>query len=166
MPTASADPDSHNRGWPLHVLELDVTDDASVRAAADAVLEEAGAPDLVINNAGVMFVGFTEAYTPDEVAWQLDVNLVGVHRVCRAFLPAMRTEGRGLIINVSSIAGRIATPFSAVYNASKWALEGYSVGLRREIAQTGVDVVLVEPGPFTTELFGQAPMRRSSRPSE
>ena len=143
--------------WALHVVELDVTDDASVQAAGEVVLAEAGAPDVVINNAGVMFVGLTEAYTPEEVHWQLDVNVVGVHRVLRAFLPGMRARGSGLVINVSSVAGRIATPFSAVYNASKWALEGYSLGLRREIAQTGVDVVVVEPGPFGTELFPQAP---------
>jgi len=143
--------------WALEVVELDVTDDASVRAAAEKVLSGAGAPDVVINNAGVMFVGLTEAYTPEEVHWQLDVNVVGVHRVLRAFLPGMRARGSGLVINVSSVAGRIATPFSAVYNASKWALEGYSLGLRREIAQTGVDVVVVEPGPFGTELFPQAP---------
>ena len=145
------------RGWALHVVELDVTDDESVGSAAEAVLAEAGAPDVVINNAGVMFLGLTEAYTPAEVEWQLDVNVVGVHRVLRAFLPGMRARGSGLIINVTSVAGRIATPFSAVYNASKWGLEGYSLGLRREIAQTGVDVVVVEPGPFGTQLFPQAP---------
>lgn len=148
---------SAEQGWRLRVIELDVTDDTSVKAAADAVLEEAGAPDVVINNAGVMFLGLTEAYTPEEVHRQLDVNIVGVHRVLRAFLPGMRARGSGLVINVTSVAGRIATPFSAVYNASKWGLEGYSLGLRREIAQTGVDVVVVEPGPFGTQLFPQAP---------
>jgi len=148
---------SEGRGWSLDVVELDVTDDDSVSAAATHVLERGGPPDVVINNAGVMFLGITEAYTPDEFRRQMDVNVLGVHRVCRAFLPSMRAEGRGLIINVGSVAGRIATPFSAVYNASKWALEGYSLGLRREIARTGVDVVVVEPGPFTTELFPQAP---------
>lgn len=144
-------------GWHLHVVELDVSDEGSVTAAATTVLDLHGAPDVVINNAGVMFLGFTEAYTADEFRWQLDVNVLGVHRVLRAFLPGMRARGSGLVINVTSIAGRIATPFSAVYNASKWALEGYSLGLRREIAQTGVDVVVVEPGPFGTQLFPQAP---------
>lgn len=148
---------AEGKNWPLHVVEMDVADEDSVNQAAATVLDHSGPPDVVINNAGVMFIGVTEAYTPAEFHWQLDVNVLGVHRVCRAFLPAMRERGRGLIINVSSIAGRIATPFSAVYNASKWALEGYSLGLRREIAQTGVDVVVVEPGPFTTELFPQAP---------
>ncbi len=148
---------AEEKGWALHVVELDVSDTASVDAAARAVLEVVDAPDVVINNAGVMFVGLTEAYTPEEMHWQLDVNVIGVHRVLRAFLPSMRARGQGLVINITSVAGRIAYPFGAIYNASKWGLEGYSLALRRELAQTGVDVVVVEPGPFGTELFPQAP---------
>lgn len=147
-------------GADLRVLEMDVTSTASVDAAAATVLAESGAPDVVINNAGQMFVGITEAFTPDEFSTQLDVNVVGVHRVNRAFLPAMRTAGRGLMINLSSIAGRIGVPFHGVYHASKWAIEGYSFALRAELASSGVDVVVVEPGPFTTELFPA--MRRPS----
>ena len=137
----------------MSVLDLNVTSTASVDAAAASVLEDAGPPDVVINNAGQMFVGVAEAFTPEEVSAQLDVNVVGVHRVNRAFLPAMRTRGSGVIVNISSIAGRLSVPFHAIYHASKWALEGYSIGLRAELASSGVDVVLVEPGPFTTALF-------------
>ncbi|MDH3298312.1 MAG: SDR family oxidoreductase [Gemmatimonadota bacterium] len=144
-------------GIDLRVLEMDVTSDASVEAAAETVVAESGAPDVVINNAGQMFMGIAEAFTPGELARQLDVNVVGVHRVTRAFLPSMRQAGRGLIINVSSIAGRMAVPFFSIYHASKWALEGYSLGLRAELASSGVDVVSVQPGPFVTELFGQGP---------
>lgn len=144
-------------GIDLRVLELDVTSDASVEAAAESVIMESGAPNVVINNAGQMFMGITEAFTADEVARQLDINVVGVHRVIRAFLPSMRQAGTGLIINVSSIAGRISLPFFTIYHASKWALEGYSLGLRSELASSGIDVVSVQPGPFTTELFGQGP---------
>ncbi len=140
-------------GLDLRVLDLDVTSDASVDAAARAVLDAWGAPDAVVNNAGQMFGGITEAFTPAEVAHQLDVNVVGVHRVTRAFLPSMRERGAGLFLNVTSIAGRLGCPFFAVYQASKWALEGYSLALRGELASLGVDVVVVEPGPFTTELF-------------
>jgi len=146
-----------SEGIDLRVLELDVTSDASVEAAAETVVMESGAPDVVINNAGQMYMGITEAFTADEIARQLDINVVGVHRVIRAFLPAMRQAGSGLLINVSSIAGRMALPFFSVYHASKWALEGYSLGLRSELASSGVDVVSVQPGPFTTELFGQGP---------
>jgi NAD(P)-dependent dehydrogenase (short-subunit alcohol dehydrogenase family) len=144
---------SSGEGIALQVLEMDVMSTDSVDAAAARVLAEAGAPDVVINNAGQMFVGIAEAFTPDEVTRQLDVNVVGVHRVHRAFLPSMRERASGLFINISSIAGRIAVPFNAVYHASKWALEGYSVALRTELASLGIDVVLVEPGPFTTNLF-------------
>jgi NAD(P)-dependent dehydrogenase (short-subunit alcohol dehydrogenase family) len=111
----------------------------------------------VVNNAGQMFVGLTEAFSADEMTRQLDINVVGTHRVSRAFLPEMRKQGRGLIVNVSSVAGRLAIPFFGVYHASKWAVEGYSAGLRTELASSGVDVVIVEPGPFTTELFPRSP---------
>lgn len=144
-------------GVDLRVLELDVTSDESVRAAAATVLAESGAPDVVINNAGQMFVGLGEAFTAAELARQLDINVVGIHRVNRAFLPAMRAAGAGLIMNVGSIAGRIAMPFFAVYHASKWAVEGLSQGMRDELASSGVDLCLVQPGPFGTELFPRAP---------
>ncbi len=146
-----------DEGIDLRVLEMDVTSDASVNAAAETVLAESGAPDALINNAGQMYMGLTEAFTPDELARQLDVNVVGIHRVSRAFLPAMREKGDGLVINVSSIAGRFGAPLFGVYHASKWAVEGYSLGFRTELASAGVDVVVVEPGPFTTELFPRTP---------
>jgi NAD(P)-dependent dehydrogenase (short-subunit alcohol dehydrogenase family) len=137
----------------LRVLEIDVTSNISVDAAAAKVLAESGAPDAVINNAGQMFVGIAEAFNADEFTKQLDVNVVGIHRVTRAFLPAMRKRGQGLFINLSSVAGRVAVPFNSLYHASKWAVEGYSLALRRELASSGIDVVVVEPGPFTTSLF-------------
>jgi NAD(P)-dependent dehydrogenase (short-subunit alcohol dehydrogenase family) len=144
-------------GSDIDVLDLDVTSDESVDAVAAAVLARAGAPDVIINNAGQMYVGFAEAFTAEELSRQLDVNVVGIHRVCRAFLPSMRQRAGGLIINLSSLAGRIAAPFFALYHASKWAVEGYSLAARRELACAGVDVVVVEPAPFATELFRQRP---------
>lgn len=144
-------------GWDLEVLDLDVTSDQSVAAAAAKVLEGSSGPDVVINNAGQMYGGFSEAFTAEEFSQQLDINLVGIHRVTRAFLPSMRERGSGLFINVSSVVGRVAVPFYALYNASKWGVEGYSLAMRYELACTGVDVVVVEPGPSTTELFPQSP---------
>lgn len=141
----------------LRVLELDVTDGASVDAAAAVVARESGAADVVINNAGVMYGGLAEAFDAREFTHQLDVNVVGVHRVTRALLPPMRAARKGLIINISSVAGRLAAPAFSIYCASKWALEGYTACLRGELASSGVDAVLVEPGPFKTELFGQSP---------
>lgn len=146
-----------DEGIDLRVLELDVTSDASVAAATETVLHESGAPDVLVNNAGQMYVGLAELFTTDEFARQLDVNVLGAHRMLRAFLPSMRAARRGLVINVSSIAGRLSAPFGAVYHASKWALEGYSLALRGELASSGVDVVVVEPGPFSTRLFPRAP---------
>ena len=105
----------------LHVLELDVGSSESVDRAATKVLAASGAPDVLINNAGQMSVGVTEAFTAGELANQLDVNLIGAHRMHRAFLPAMRQRGHGLIVNLSSTAGRCAVPFNAIYHASKWA---------------------------------------------
>jgi NAD(P)-dependent dehydrogenase (short-subunit alcohol dehydrogenase family) len=146
-----------DEGIDIRVLEMDVSSEASVNAAAETVLAESGAPYAVINNAGQMYMGLTEAFTADELAWQLDVNVVGIHRVNRAFLPAMREKGDGVVINVSSIAGRFGLPLFGVYHASKWAVEGYSLGMRTELASAGVDVVVVEPGPFATELFPRTP---------
>lgn len=148
---------AEREGLELRVLELDVCSSASVEAAAETVRTEAGAPDVVVNNAGQMYVGITEAFDDAELARQLDVNVVGVHRVNRAFLPAMRERESGLVVNISSVAGRLAIPFFGIYHASKWALEGYSQALRAELASSGVDVVVVEPGPFETALFPTSP---------
>lgn len=137
----------------LKILDLDVVSCESVDIAAEAILHDGGPVDVIINNAGVMYSGITETFTPAEFTGQLDINLVGIHRVCRAFLPAMRGCRSGLIINMSSVSGRFSGPFFALYHASKWALEGYSLSLRAELASSGVDVVVVEPGPFRTELL-------------
>ena len=122
---ALADAESLN----LRVMELDVTSTHSVDFAAAQILAESGAPDVVINNAGQMFVGFTEAFNSDELTKQLEINVVGIHRMNRAFLPAMRKRGKGLLINISSIAGRMSAPFFGVYDASKWVVDGYSMAL-------------------------------------
>lgn len=148
---------SQEQGLDIRALELDVTSTESVNAAARTVNEESGHADVVINNAGQMFVGMTECFDENEFIRQMDINVIGVHRMHRAFLPAMRQVGNGLVINVSSVAGRITIPFFGIYHASKWALEGYSQSLRYELATSGVDVVLIEPGPFSTNLFGTSP---------
>jgi len=134
----------------IDVLELDVTSDASV-AAAVAPLPTI---DVLINNAGVGFGGPVEAFSADQVTAQLDVNIVGTVRVSKAVLPGMRAQGSGLIIQLSSIAGRLAVPGFGVYHASKWGLEGLSECMRLELAPFGIDVALVEPGPFSTGFFG------------
>ena len=151
-----------DEGLDLRVLDMDVTSTRSVDTAATTVMTESGAPNVVINNAGQMYMGLTEAFSSEEFTRQLDINVVGIHRVNRAFLPEMREYGNGLIIHVSSGAGRIALPFFGLYHASKWALEGYTIALRAELASSGVDMVLIEPGPFSTELFAQTPIPEDS----
>lgn len=141
----------------LEVVELDVTSDASVRDAVGAILERADRLDVVVNNAGVMHTGITEAFTAEQFHTQLDVNLVGPFRVARATLPHMRERGEGLLVQVSSIGGRLAFPFFGLYHASKWGLEALSESLRYELAASAVDCVVVEPGPHATSLVPNRP---------
>ncbi|WP_297087476.1 SDR family oxidoreductase [uncultured Draconibacterium sp.] len=133
----------------LEVLDLDVTSDESVKAAA----EKLPGVDVLINNAGYGYGGAVEAFAPGSVLAQLDLNIVGTVRAAQMVLPGMRAKKSGLIIQVSSVAGRGAFPGWAVYNASKWGLEGLSEGMRYELAPLGIDVAIVEPGPFETKFL-------------
>ncbi len=137
------------------VVELDVTDDASVDAAAARVLEEAGAVDVLMNNAGSGYFGIIEAFTPAAIERQFAVNVFGPLRVNRAFLPSMRYRRRGLIVYVSSTLGRYVLPFSGPYAASKWAIEAFAEVSSYELAPFGVDVTILEPGAFRTEIFAK-----------
>ena len=139
-----------SNGFKIEVLELDVTSDDSVNAAVSQVPEV----DVLINNAGIGFGGPIEAFSSDECLAQLDLNIVGTLRVAKAVLPGMRARKSGLIIQVSSTAGRAVFPGFGVYHASKWGLEGFSEAMRYELAPLGIDVVIVEPGPFATNFFG------------
>ncbi len=137
----------------LHVLELDVTNDDSVTRAVGQALEQ-GPLDVVINNAALGTLYQLEAFTPAQFQAVFDVNVFGMQRVNRAALPHMRGRGRGLIIQITSIAGRVAMPFVGPYLGAKWALEGLCEVYRIELASSGVDVVIVEPGGFLTD-FGK-----------
>jgi NAD(P)-dependent dehydrogenase (short-subunit alcohol dehydrogenase family) len=121
-----------------------------VSAAVDVALAWVDRIDVVVNNAGVGLGGFLESVTTSQLKRLFEVNLFGVHRVMRAVLPAMHAAGKGLIINVSSIMGRIVIPFSGAYTASKFALEGLSESWRYELSNVGVEVIVVEPGGFPT----------------
>lgn len=130
------------------MIELDVTDDSLV--SMNAVTEQAGTPDVLINNAGLLGFGVTEAFTLEQVRGLFEVNCFAAHRMARAVLPAMRRRGSGLIIQVSSSLARCPLPFFGVYCASKAALEALSESMREEVRASGVEVVLVEPGPYST----------------
>jgi len=134
----------------LHLLDMDVTDTASVDSAVQQALTHEDCIDVVVNNAGYCVSGYAETVTEEQLQRQLDVNVVGVQRVTRAVLPAMRNAGKGLIVNISSGMGRLIIPFAGAYTASKYALEGLSETYRYELAGTGVDVTIIEPGGFGT----------------
>lgn len=144
----------------ISIIDLDVANDASVAEGFARILNE-GAVDILINNAGIMYLGVTEAFSISQAKEQMETNYYGALRTMQAVLPAMRKAGSGLIINTSSIVGRLSPPFFATYSATKHALEAYSQALRYEVAKLGVDVALVEPGPFGTGLLaaGQQPAR-------
>jgi NAD(P)-dependent dehydrogenase (short-subunit alcohol dehydrogenase family) len=139
--------------WALHVLDLDVTDDASVEHAIQDALGRAGHIDVAINNAGVAALGLTEAFTPAEFHRLFDVNVLGAVRMNRAVLPSMRRQRSGLLIHVSSGAGRVAIPCMAIYCASKFALEAVADAYRFELSPLGIDSVVVEPGTHRTEIL-------------
>ena len=137
----------------VRVYELEVTDQASVDAAATAILADAGRVDVLINNAGTAHMGITEAFTPEAVEQQFATNVIGPVRINRAFLPTMRAAGRGLVIFVSSNVGRAVLPFMGVYGASKFALEALAEALAYELKPTGVEVSIVQPSAYATNIF-------------
>ncbi|HET6328793.1 MAG TPA: SDR family oxidoreductase [Planctomycetaceae bacterium] len=136
----------------LEMVTMDVEDEASVRRCVDAIVARAGRLDAVVNNAGISIMGSVEDTSIEEAKAQLETNFFGVLRVCRATLPILRRQGRGHIVNISSLAGIIGLPFSGLYSASKFALEGVSESLRMECRAFGIHVVLVEPGDFRTQI--------------
>jgi NAD(P)-dependent dehydrogenase (short-subunit alcohol dehydrogenase family) len=140
----------------IEALALDVTDVASVERAVAEVVRRAGRLDALVNNAGYGQYGAVEEVPLSDWRRQFEVNVFGAVAVIQAVLPAMRKAGRGTIVNVSSVAGKIAIPFASPYCASKHALEAISDGLRVELAAFGVRVVLVEPGPIATKFGDRA----------
>ncbi len=133
----------------------DVTDDDQVKAAFESIIEQAGRIDVLVNNAGVGGNGVLEE-TPIELYQDvMDVNLYGIIRCCQAALPTMRAQGSGTIVNISSVAGRIAALAQSPYVASKWAVEGLSEGLAQEVAPFGIRVAIVEPGVIRTAILAK-----------
>jgi NAD(P)-dependent dehydrogenase (short-subunit alcohol dehydrogenase family) len=136
----------------LRAVRLDVTDEAQIAAARETLGD--GALAGLVNNAGVAVAAPLEFLPIDQLRRQLEVNVIGQVAVTQAFIPALRRAG-GRIVNVSSIGGRVAAPLLSPYNASKFALEGVSDSLRRELRGQGVDVVVIEPGGVKTPIWGK-----------
>lgn len=138
-------------GGSIHMIPLDVTNEASVEKAVDLVVSKEGRLDIVVSNAGTGVAGAVEDVSLEEAAKQFDVNFFGTLRVIKAVLPHMRKQRHGLIIAMSSVAGVISIPYQAHYSASKFALEGLIEALRYEVASFNIKACLVEPGDTKTE---------------
>ena len=134
-------------------LRMDVTREADVVAAVERIATQHGGVDVLVNNAGFGMYGSVEETALDDARYQFEVNLFGMARLTQLFVPAMRARGKGTIVNVSSMGGKIYTPLGAWYHATKHAVEGWSDSLRIELAPFGIDVVVIEPGLIATE-FG------------
>ncbi len=134
------------------VVELDVTDEDACRSAVARTRDTLGGLDIVVNSASLMLLGtIVDADTED---WRrmIDTNVLGLMYVTRAAVPGLVEQGSGTIINISSVAGRVARSGAGVYNASKWAVNAFSESLRQEITEKGVRITLIEPGAVQTEL--------------
>lgn len=138
-------------GVPVLVLELDVADEAACRDAVARTVAELGGLDILVNNAGVMLLGTVEGADTEDWRRMMGTNVLGLMYLTHAALPHL-LERRGVLVQMSSTAGRTARAGVAAYNASKWAVNAFSEGLRQEVTTRGVRVVVVEPGIVQTEL--------------
>ncbi|WP_336326428.1 SDR family oxidoreductase [Halovenus sp. HT40] len=139
-----------------YTAELDVTNPDDIERVVDRIDEEMGRLDCLVNNAGFAQYGPLEDVSTKRVREQFDVNVFGPHRLTREVLPMMRAQEDGTIVNVSSVYGQISTPGAGPYAGSKFALEAMSDSLRAEVDDLGIDVVVVQPGPVTTEFSSRA----------
>jgi NAD(P)-dependent dehydrogenase (short-subunit alcohol dehydrogenase family) len=139
---------------PIHVLDLDVSDDTSVERCVNAAIAKAGRIDVAINNAGYYLTGLEEAVTTEQARRLIDTNFLGPVRVNRAVLPHMRRQRSGVLMHISSVAGRVVLPSTGFYCASKFALEALAEAYSYELAAQGIESVIVEPGAYQTAVFG------------
>ncbi|MVM34548.1 SDR family NAD(P)-dependent oxidoreductase [Spirosoma sp. HMF4905] len=135
----------------IKTIEMDVTGDSSMVKGVQQIIANEGKLDILINNAGFGSYGAIEDVPITDAKYQLEVNLFGAARLCQLVLPYMRQNHWGKIINISSIGGKMATPFGGWYHASKFALEGLSDSLRNEVKPFGIDVIVIEPGGVKSE---------------
>jgi NAD(P)-dependent dehydrogenase (short-subunit alcohol dehydrogenase family) len=141
---------------PIQVLEMDVTDDASVEQAVNAAVAKAGRIDVAINNAGYFLGGLGEAVTTEQAQRLMDTNFFGPVRVNRAVLPHMRRQRSGVLMHISSGAGRVVLPSGGFYCASKFALEALAESYSYELAAQGIESVIVQPGAYETPVIGNS----------
>lgn len=137
----------------IELLALDVTDNAQIAELAASIAARLSRLDAIVNNAGFAMAGFGEDVTDAELRKQFDTNFFGAAAVTRAFLPLLRRQGSGHVVMITSISGRMGFPGVSSYSASKFALEGWAETLRLEMKPLGVQIVLVEPGSFETDIW-------------
>jgi NAD(P)-dependent dehydrogenase (short-subunit alcohol dehydrogenase family) len=141
---------------PIQLVELDVSSNKSVDDAIDRIYDESKKIDVLVNNAGYSLIGALEDLTMDEIKAQFETNLFGTIRVMKAVLPIMREQKGGIIVNVSSLAGKIAFPLFPAYSGTKFALEGISESVRYETESSGIKIILIEPGTIKSNLASNA----------
>src|SRR5476649_1549613 len=140
----------------VFISKLDVTDRSSIQNAVSEGIGKFGKIDVLVNNAGYGALGALEAATEKQVKQQFDVNLFGLIEVTKAVLPGMRQQKSGIIINVSSVGGRVTFPFSSLYHATKFAVEGLTESVQYELNPLGIRLKIVEPGGYKTEFAGRS----------
>ena len=140
----------------IETFRLDVTDVDSIKSAINGAIEKFGRIDAVVNNAGYGLLGPFEAASPDQVERQFQTNVLGLFNVCREIIPYFREQKRGTIVNISSLGGRVAFPFSSLYNATKFAVEGFSESLQYELEPFKIRIKLIEPGPIKTDFYSRS----------
>lgn len=138
------------------VSRLDVTDAASITASVDAAHARFGGIDVLLNNAGYGAYGPLEAFDMEGIRRQFDTNVIGLLEVTKAVLPGMRAQGKGVIVNISSIGGRMTFPLGSLYHGTKFAVEGLSEALHYELEPLGIRVKIVEPGMIATDFSGRS----------
>lgn len=140
-----------------HAIQMDILDEQAIDNTVQRIMEEQGRLDVLINNAGYAVWGAVETISMEDARRQFDVNIFGLASLTKKVIPIMRAQKSGKIINLSSMGGRMYTPYGAWYHATKHALEGWSDCLRVELKEFGIDVVIIEPGAINTE-FGEVMM--------
>lgn len=141
-----------DNGGKVLAIALDVAEEEQVKKAIETIQSELGRIDILVNNAGVMLLSAVDGADTKEWRQMVDVNLLGLMYATHAVLPAMKTQGGGHIVNISSVAGRFSFTNCAVYNATKFGVNGFSDALRQEVSRDKIRVTIVEPGVVDTEL--------------
>lgn len=148
---------------PIKVVQLDVTDDKSVKSAIDMINSESGRIDVLVNNAGYALGGALEDLSMEEIKAQYETNLLGLIRVTQAVLPIMRRQKSGIIVNLSSAAGIFGIPGASAYTSTKFAVEGLSESIGYELEPFGIKVVLIEPGFVKTNFANAMVLAKNSQ---